>query len=63
MSGDLEEGISWITVDPRMTSRGVSSLPECLSLSVRLWPDVGAKNEIKTIALLPSSPEDVMSDQ
>ena len=42
MSDDLDEGSSWIMVDPRVTSRGASSLPECLSLSIRLWPDVGA---------------------
>ena len=52
MSDDLEEGLSWILVDPRVTSRGASSLPECLTLSIRLLPDVGATNEIKTLALL-----------
>ena len=63
MSGDLEEGLSWIMVDPRVTSRGISSSQECLSLSVRLWPDVGATNEIKTLALFSSSPENVVSNQ
>ena len=41
-------------VDPRVTSR--SSLLECLSLSIRLWPDVGATNEIRTLALFQSLP-------
>ena len=57
VSDDSDEGLSWIMVDPRVTSRGASSLPECLSLSVRLWPDIGATNETKTLALflrLPS---------
>ena len=52
MSNDLEEGFSWILVDPRVTSRGESSSPECLTLSVRLLPDFGATNEIKTLAFL-----------
>ena len=56
-----DEGLSWVCmVDPRgvlVISRGPSSLPECLSLSVRRWPDVGVTNEIKTLALFPSSPE------
>ena len=50
-----DEGLSWVCmVDPTrvlVISRGPSSLPECLSLSVRRWPDVGATNEIKTLAL------------
>ena len=29
-------------------------MPECLTLSIRLLPDVGATNEIKTLALTPS---------
>ena len=42
-------------VDPRVTSRGASKpSPECLSLSVRFFPDVGATNEIKTLASFPS---------
>jgi hypothetical protein len=45
VSDDLNEGLSWIRVDPRVTLRGLS-LPECLSLRVRLWPDVGATNVI-----------------
>jgi hypothetical protein len=56
VSDELDEELSWTIVDPRVTSRGPSSLPECLSLSVRFWQDsdVGATNEIKTLALLPS---------
>ena len=54
MSDELDEGLSWIMVDPRVTSRGPSLLPECLSLNIRLWPDIGATNEIKTFALFPS---------
>ena len=54
MSDDLDEGLSWILVGPRATSRGPSSPPECLTLSVRLLPDVGATNEIKTLAFPPS---------
>ena len=50
MNEDLDKGLSWIMVDPRVTSRGPSSPPECLSLSIRLLPDVGATNEIKTLA-------------
>ena len=44
---------SWIidSDDSRVTSRGPFSLPECLSLSIRLWPDIGATNEIKKLAL------------
>ena len=57
VSDDLDGGLSWILVDPRATSRGSFSSPECLTLSIRLWPDVGAKNEIKTLAFLPSLPE------
>ena len=54
MSDDLDEGLSWIAVDPRVTSRGPSSSPECLSLNVRLWwLDVGATNEIKTLGVIP----------
>ena len=52
--GDDLEGLSWILVDPRVTSRGGSSLPECLTLSIRLLPDVGATNEIKTLPLFRS---------
>ena len=37
-----------------MSSRGASSLPECLTLNIRLLPDLGATNEIKTLALLRS---------
>ena len=47
---DWDEGLSWVMVNPRVTSKGPSSRPECLSLSVRLLPDVGATNEIKTFA-------------
>ena len=43
-------------VDPRVTSRGPYSLPECLSLSIRR-PDVGATNEIKILALFLSPSE------
>ena len=57
VSDNFDGGLSWISVDPRVTSRGGSSSPECLTLSVRLLPDVGATNEIKTVALLPSLPE------
>ena len=53
MSDDLDEGLSWILFDPRVTSRGASSLPECLTLSLSLLPDVGATNEIKTLAFFP----------
>ena len=44
MSNDFNEVLSWIVVDPRVISRGASSSPECLSLSVRLWLEVGATN-------------------
>ena len=57
MSDDLDEGLSWTMFDhPRVTSRSPFSLLECLSLSIRFWPDVtvGATNEIKTLALFPS---------
>ena len=54
MSDDLDDGFSWIMVDPRVTSRSPSFLLECLSLNIRHWPDVGATNEIKTFALFPS---------
>ena len=54
VSDDLDEGLSWIIDDPRVTSRAPSCLPECLSLSIRLSPDVGATNEIKTLALTAS---------
>ena len=54
MSDDLEEGLSWILDDPRVTSREAS---ECLTLSISLLPDVGATNEIKDLASLPSLPE------
>ena len=50
MSDELDEGLRWIVFDPRVISRDPSSLPECLSLSIRLWPDVGPTNEIKTLA-------------
>ena len=50
-SDERPEGLSWIKVDPRVTLRCTSFLQECLSLSVR--PDVGATNEIKTLASLP----------
>ena len=64
MSDDLNEGLSCIVVDPRVTSRGSTSfLLECLSLSTRFWPDVGATNEIKTLASFLSLPEYVMSDK
>ena len=54
VSDDLDKGLSWITVDPRVTSRGPCSSPECLSLNVRLWwLDVGATNEIKTLGVIP----------
>ena len=49
--------MSWILVDPRVTSRGGSSPPECLILSISLLPEFGATNEIKTLALFPSLPE------
>ena len=42
MSDDLDEGLSWIMVDPRVTSRGASSSPECLTLS-----QGGARNKKK----------------
>ena len=57
MSDDLDEGLSWILVDPRVTSSGASSSPECLTLSISLLRDIGATNEIKTLASLPSAPE------
>ena len=41
MSGDLDEELSWISVDPRVSLRKSSSGPECLSLSIR-QPDDGA---------------------
>jgi hypothetical protein len=53
MINDLVEGLSWIMVDPGVISRGASSLPECISHSIRFWLDVGATNEIKTIASSP----------
>ena len=57
VSDDWVGGLSWILVDPRVTSRGASFSPECLTLSVRLLPDDGATNEIKTLASRPSLPE------
>ena len=51
MSDDLDEALSWIMVDPRVTSRGSSPPPECLSLSIRLWSNFGVTNEL-TLALL-----------
>ena len=57
----MEKELSRILVDPRVTSRGASSLSKislrCLTLSVRHLPDVGGTNEIKTLALCLSSPE------
>ena len=57
MSDNWDGGLSWIFVSPRVTSRGASSSPECLTLSISLFPDVGATNEIKTFALPPSLSE------
>ena len=54
MSDDIDEGLRQMVVNPRVTSRGPSSSPECLSLRIRLWPDDGATNEMKILALFPS---------
>ena len=45
---------------PRVISRGPSPLPlrECLSLNIRIWPDIGATSEIKML-VLPPRPENV----
>ena len=56
--GDSDEGSSWNTVANRVTSRlGDPFSPECLSLSISFWPEVGATNEIKTLPLFASLPE------
>ena len=51
--------LSWILDDPmddrRVTSRGPSSRPECLTLNVRVSSDFGATNEITTLALLETA--------
>ena len=57
MSDDLDEGLRWILFDPRVTLRGGSSPPECLTLSISLLPEFGATNEIKTLASPPSLSE------
>ena len=61
VSDDLEDGLSWILFDPRVTSRGGSSQPECLTLSTSLLPEFGATNEIKTLASPPSLSEYMLS--
>jgi hypothetical protein len=45
---DESERLGWIMDDPRATSSGAFILLECLSLSTY---DVGATNEIRTLAL------------
>ena len=51
----MSDGLDgWIVDDPRVTSGGPSSLPECLNLSIRLCSVFGATNEFKIFALFPS---------